>query len=406
VKSKRILIVSNLFAPEARGGAEFLAKKTAFQFAKDGHNVTVFTTTKRKMKGMDLSRDGDISIMRYRPRLPYHILEDGKQPLWKRILWHKMDLFERRSGRLLEEAIDSVKPDLIISHNLRGMGMSVGRAMERADVEWIHTLHDVQLLVPSGLFWVSQPRGSVFQLSKLWQHSIVMKPYRWLTRRLMGLPDMVIGPTSYIVDAHKNAGFFPDSKVCVLENPLVEVPDSRPSDLRHDPLRLLFVGQLSPHKGVDVLIDALGKMGNRSINLDIVGDGTMLDTYMEDALTLPSAINVKFLGRVDHEDLMRDMKTYDAFVFPSVVVENCPGVLLEARAAGLPIIASDVGGVSELVDSSGLFMPGEPRALAQKIFEVMSGDVKISDNRYISLERYAAQLLSLTLQKYNRPTAG
>ncbi len=391
MSSKRILIVTNLFEPEARGGAEFLAKKTAVQFSKDGHRVAVFTTTARRVDGVERTKDGDLTVVRYRPRLPYHILEDAKQPLWKRLLWHKIDLFERRSGRLLKSVIEEEKPDLIISHNLRGMGMSVAKVMQHADVEWIHTLHDVQLLVPSGQYWLTK---NIKRAARIWQSSIVSGFYQMIIRRIIGRPDRIIGPTSYIVQAHREAGLFSDSELSVLENPLIEKPERRVKDLRHDPLRLLFVGQLEPHKGVDVLIDALGRLGNRDVNLNIIGDGSELDLYMEQAVTLPSAINVDFIGRMPHDMLMKEMKKYDALVFPSVVIENCPGVLLEARAAGLPIIASEVGGVSELVDASGLFAPGEPRSLAQKIFEVLNGKVKVSANQSNSLSRYAAHMLS------------
>ena len=66
----------------------------------------------------------------------------------------------------------------------------------------------------------------------------------------------------------------------------------------------------------------------------------------------------------------------DALVFPSIIVENCPGAVLEAVVVGLPVIGSKVGGVPELIDLSGLVPPANPRALANKINALRRGEVR------------------------------
>ena len=88
------------------------------------------------------------------------------------------------------------------------------------------------------------------------------------------------------------------------------------------------------------------------------------------------------------------MAKADALVLPSVVVENCPGVILEARTVGLPVIASDVGGVSELIDPDGLFQPGDPLGIAQKIHDVVGGKIKsLGKEGLLDVEEYVEVLV-------------
>ena len=94
------------------------------------------------------------------------------------------------------------------------------------------------------------------------------------------------------------------------------------------------------------------------VSVTIVGDGSQKDVVMERALALPNRVNVSFVGAISHDEVLRLMIEHDMLVFPSLVVENCPGVLLEALSVGLPVIASDVGGVRELVDADALVPPG------------------------------------------------
>ena len=126
---------------------------------------------------------------------------------------------------------------------------------------------------------------------------------------------------------------------------------------------------------------------------------------MEQALTLPDAARVSFLGRIPHERVAETLATYDALVVPSLVMENCPGVILEARAAGLPIIASNVGGVSELIGAEGLVPPGEPRALAQAIYLCLQGAVPSARVPALSVASYLTKLLSvLPIDQTQTPT--
>ncbi|HBU27643.1 TPA: hypothetical protein DEB00_00825 [Candidatus Uhrbacteria bacterium] len=388
----RILILSNLYAPEARGGAESIAKLTAQEMVRQGHTVTVLSTTAVRDAGITESSAEGVAVSRFCPSLPYALLEDAHQPLWRRAVWHARDLWPfGLSGHVVKETIERVKPDVIISHNLRGMGMSLVRGIQSSEVKWIHVLHDMQLLVPSGLFWLDR--------TPVWQRRFIGVPYQRWIRWLMGSPDLIVGPTHFIVDVHKKAGLFATSELRLLQNPVGDlehrVRTVKQTRASGEPMRLLFVGQLEEHKGVSTVLEALMLPLDQSIQFDVVGAGSQLVNLEMQSLNTPENVTVSFHGNVSHAHVLSFMSQADALVFPSVAVENCPGVILEASAVGLLVIGSDQGGVPELIDASGLFEPGNVRAIAQAIYDVSNGHVRpLQDFQPVSVVEYVKRLLA------------
>jgi L-malate glycosyltransferase len=125
--------------------------------------------------------------------------------------------------------------------------------------------------------------------------------------------------------------------------------------------RLLLVGRLEPthSKGVPYLLAALAQLRQQRADwhLDIVGDGPARDTYAQEAAELQLTGLVTFHGEKPKEVVADYMRQADIFVLPSLW-ENLPCVMLEAMASGLPIIASDVGGISEVVaPEAGILVP-------------------------------------------------
>ncbi|MBT6254115.1 glycosyltransferase [Candidatus Uhrbacteria bacterium] len=386
----KILVISNLYPPESRGGAEMIARDTAEEAVRQGHEVTVLSTGTHDADDVV----GGVRVVRFTPKLPYHILNDADQSLGSRLQWHARDLVGSRATRtIVTDAIKDTAPDLILTFNLRGMEIgSVAKAVRRSRISWIHELHDVQLLVPSGLEWFG-PQKRV-GLRWLWQSKIVKMFYGGLTGYIMGSPDTVVSPSVFMIDAHKKSGLFDKSESRVLINP-VDMSDVSENVKRDsEEVRLLCVAQLELHKGVNYVIEALNHVGEHEVTLDIVSAGSQLDELMNQALDLPESVNVSFHGRVPHEKVFELMKQASALILPSVVIENCPGVILEARASDLPVIASNVGGVSEFIDLNGLFEPANARAIVEKIHLVAEGKVNSKGRSgLISVSEYVKELL-------------
>jgi glycosyltransferase involved in cell wall biosynthesis len=138
------------------------------------------------------------------------------------------------------------------------------------------------------------------------------------------------------------------------------------------PWRLLFVGQLSPIKNVDVLLRAIACFGpDVPIQLELVFHVDLQGPELR-RLTADLGIEdrVRFVGQVDHEELPAYYAQAHALVLPSRS-EALPSVITEATLSGLPVIASAVGGVPEQLDGHGtLVSPGDVGELTHAIAEV------------------------------------
>jgi len=139
------------------------------------------------------------------------------------------------------------------------------------------------------------------------------------------------------------------------------------------PLELLYVGRLSPQKNVARLLDAMAQV-RRPVRLRIVGDGELRSELLAQAerLGLTRSGTVEFAGAKLGPDLISAYGGADAFVLPSDK-EGMPLVALEAMAAALPVIATDVPGNTELLGDVGLLAAPEPTALAAAV-DSLAGD--------------------------------
>lgn len=117
---------------------------------------------------------------------------------------------------------------------------------------------------------------------------------------------------------------------------------------REGSLRLLSVGRLTPQKGIDLLIEALGKLGPASgLTLDLYGDGPERADLEQRCRQLGLADRVRFLGW--QSEIVPALAGHDLFVMPSRS-EGMPYALLEAMASGIPILATAVPGIVEALD--------------------------------------------------------
>jgi len=139
---------------------------------------------------------------------------------------------------------------------------------------------------------------------------------------------------------------------------------------------ILFVGRLIPRKGVRYLLMAMPEILREkpSAKLVIAGEGPEKKELLEICDELEIKNSVSFLRRVSDEELERLYNSAGVLVLPSLR-EAVPLVLLEAMASGCPVVATDVGGIGEVVrnrETGLLVKPGEPDELAQAVIEVLS----------------------------------
>ncbi len=182
-------------------------------------------------------------------------------------------------------------------------------------------------------------------------------------RRLLEQADALIVPSAFARERLRALGApLPWERVHVLSPPVRSFSD-RPG-ARSTPSYALVVSRLAPEKGVDVAIAACRRAG---LQLVVAGDGPELQALRE----LAGDGEVRFVGRVDDAELARLRAGASIALVPSRSAETFGMAAAEAMACGLPVVASRVGALPELLEDSCLVPPGDAPALAEAIARVL-----------------------------------
>lgn len=284
--------------------------------------------------------------------------------------------------RVLQE-IREYRPNIMHVHNTFPLASpSVILAAHRARLPVVLTLHNYRLLCPNALLY----RDNMICedcLGKLPYSAVIHSCYRGskaatavvagmlMLHRFFGTWDNGIQYFIALTEHSRKKfveGGFPAEKVLVKPNFLYPDPGIG------EPVAgkfALFVGRLSPEKGIDVLLEAWSKQ-KVAHPLLIIGTGPLNRKVAKATDENPS---IRWLGRKPREDVVSFMKQASFLVLPSVVYENFPMTIVEAFAAGLPVVASDLGAMASLVDHgrTGLrFRPGDASDLAEKVEWLLS----------------------------------
>ncbi|MDH3605935.1 MAG: glycosyltransferase [Acidimicrobiia bacterium] len=200
--------------------------------------------------------------------------------------------------------------------------------------------------------------------------------YRLLNRYALRRADRVTSTSAFMMPLVENLAGRP---LTIEQVPFgveldVFTPADRPADDRpaDDPFTVGYVKHLKPRYGPTNLIEAAGLLVEEIPGLRVVlaGDGELLPDLRRQVTGLGLEGHVEFLGRVPHDQVPDLMNSFDVFVNPSVVPESFGVAILEASAAGLPVVATAVGGVPEVtIDETTALMiePGRPDQLASAL---------------------------------------
>ncbi|OGF21176.1 hypothetical protein A2316_03480 [Candidatus Falkowbacteria bacterium RIFOXYB2_FULL_38_15] len=347
----KICLISNLYHPYARGGAEKIAATVAGGLREDGHEVFIISTKPYKnFQSLKAKKEED-NVYRFYPLNVFYYLNDYRHNILWRMKWHFLDMFNLHSYFIVKSILKKEKPDIVMTHNLKGMGYLIPYLIKKSGIKHIHTLHDVQLSTPSGLIIYSKENS-------LEQRIFLRKWYETLCRWLFGSPDIVISPSKWLLDFYTEKGFFEKSKKAVLTNP---VGLRQAQALKYSPnetlpltkagaeskgLRLLYIGQIEEHKGVLFLVNTLKDL-DINFELHIVGVGSKLELIKN---IVQGDARFIFYGFLEREKLEQVFYTADLTVVPSICYENSPAVVGESLVAGVPALVARIGGAAELIE--------------------------------------------------------
>ena len=360
----KILVITGIFPPDIGGPATYVPTISS-ELVKRGHKVTVVTLSEARGDHDDISYPFRIRRVRRGLFMP-----------WRFLLTVMAILREGSRVQLLYVNglyIEAVVANLFLRKPM--VQKIVGDwAWERA----------------TNKRWVAD----TFEEFQKCRHGLKVEALKFLRRFCARRADVMIVPSSYLARAVANWGVT-ESKTAVVYN-AVELPSPSPCAV---PLstrfKLVTVGRLVPWKQVDHLIEAL--VGCGEAGLVIVGDGperSRLEEFVRDRQLVD---RVYFAGQRSKEDTLALMAACDLFVLNSTY-EGFPHVVLEAMCAGLPVVATAVGGTPELVqhgENGILISPSSNNTLSKTILHLVCS----SEER-----RRLAAGAQQTMQRFRRAT--
>ena len=377
----KICLIHSLYSPYSRGGAEVVVEIIVNELLQQGHEVDLITLGRKN----GIQREGKLTVHRIKPLNVFSFIDIDKRPIWLRFFWHPLDVFNLSSYFKVKKILAEEKPQVVMTHNLKGLGYLIPKAIRRAGVRHWHTVHDVQLSRPSGLIIFGQEKPFL----------VLDKIYEKATRFLFASPDLVISPSNWLSDYYRKRGFFYESKKLILPNPVVFKKMEKPatSSGPKDRINLLFVGQLERHKGILFLIEALKKIKPQNWQLLIIGFG---GAEKEVRKAIGNKTRFNFIGRVEHNQLADYYRQADLTVVPSLAYENSPNVIDESLVANVPVLAADIGGVSEIIldNYNGFtFVPANEKNLIEVLEHFLNHPEnieKLKKNCFISVRNFSA----------------
>lgn len=287
-------------------------------------------------------------------------------------------IWNKAAYRELRAIIQEERPQVAHFHNTFPIISPAAYYAAKAEgVAVVQTLHNYRLLCPNGLFFrdgrvCEDCLGKPFPLPGV-LHSCYrgdrvattavasMVSFHSLLGTWKQTIDVFIAYSQFALKKFIEGGL-PEEKFEFKTNFLYPAPEPGGGQGRY----ALFVGRLSPEKGVSTLLEAWQQLGAK-LPLKIVGDGPLASQVTE---AIQQYTGIEWLGRRPLEEVYDLMGEASFLVFPSEWYETFGRVAIEAYAKGTPIIAADIGAVSELVTpcQTGLrFQPGSVRSLIDQV---------------------------------------
>jgi glycosyltransferase involved in cell wall biosynthesis len=356
-----VLLVNNQYSA-AGGGAETVVLTSQRLLTIAGHTVVPFAI------GNDSTRTS-----------PWKRFFPDERALAGRFTRSRPNLtavysFEMR--RRLRSVLREFRPDVAHLHNVyEKLTLSVLDTLRAHDVPTVMTLHDYRAVCPggrlltggeichrcvnSGRYWQTVRRrcleGSLTRNLKA-----AAEAYLNRARNQYGKTQALVAPSRFLASMLVADGL-PSDRIVVIPNPVTlgGLPPEPPN-----PPLFLFVGRLVAEKGLDDLLTAAAQL-KRRCRVAVAGSGRYRG-HLEDRIAR-ERLQVTVLGPLPRHELTSWVRNSTAVVLPSLWYENCPMCILEAFAQGVPVIGTDLGGISELVvhERNGLLVPrSDPHALA------------------------------------------
>jgi glycosyltransferase involved in cell wall biosynthesis len=403
----RVLHAIHDFLPRHRAGSEIYAFHLCRQLS-DRHHVSILCAD-------------------YEPRRPHgHVtwrLHEGLPVVEITNNWRCESFRETYRPPLVGERIDHVlratRPDVVHIHNLLNLSFDLPALARRRGAKVVATLHDYTMICASGGQRVhvaeqhvchdidthrcarcfrESPFGAQMAIGRLASETTiapVVGVASALARRFprtvgrlaagvgrlptAGVAASEVAPSASIASEFVRFGM-PPAKLRTMDYGFVPVARRRTA-ASAPRLRIGYVGTLVWHKGVHALIDAVRALPPASYELKIFGDASVFPEYAADLRSRARGLPVQFMGKFDQSGAAGIYQQFDVLAVPSLWLENSPLVIHEAFMAGVPVVASRIGGIADLVEDGRtglLYDPNAAGALGQSLRSLIDSPQRLA----------------------------
>ena len=369
----KILLVHNFYQSVSPSGEDIVFRNEYNLLKKNGIDVIAYNVYNDTLKGL------------------------SAPVLLQKVFYPKKELIE------LERVIFSEKPDLVHFHNIFYLiSPNAYQIVKKYNIPIIQTLHNFRFFCINGLLLrKNKPCEKCIRSIPLYGfihrcfrnsygYSAILTFLIWTKRKiLLRNVDGYITFTNFSKKIFINAGIA-EEKIYIKPH-FFENLGYSPEDRNY----ALFVGRLSPEKGIRLIVKAWQKVPD--FPLKIVGSGPE-EWYLKEEVKQRKLLNIEFLGLQPRRKVLDLMKSASFLIIPSLCYETFGMVIGEAYSVGKPVIGSNLGNIAEIVkhgETGLLFKPGDPDDVAEKVrwmIENKKERQRMGENAYQEyLEKYTPE---------------
>lgn len=334
----KILIVNTLYAPNRIGGAEKSVQTLAENFTLLGHTVKVICLDKKQSNYEVTS----VSVRALKIKNNYWPFGNDVKNTYQKFLWHLKDAKNTGYNLDFEGIIKEFKPDILFTNNLSGFSSEIWSIAISLRVKIVHTLRDYYLQCPKSIKFKN--------FSNCGQICLECKALSKFKKRNSHQIDYVVGISKFILEDHIANGYFNNVPKKVVYNGF-DIEQNENKRIKTETIVFGFIGQIKESKGIELLLKCFSKVtGN---NWELLVAGKIDTTYLAHLKLLNDSPKVNYLGYMESKDFF---KKIDMLVVPSLWDEPFGRVVIESFINKTPVLASNVGGISELMNTNKEFL--------------------------------------------------
>jgi len=365
------MVLTNLYPPHFLGGYELKCKLHVEELRARGHDVHVLTSRWKAGQGKVTNK---IHRLLYLNAEEESHASDKNLPdplrLSRRCMQLKWAIAHRKNHNITRDLIMNLKPDIGYIWNMRDVGITPVLALQEQEIPLVFRLGD---------YWLADLKYTLCLQSSRLRRSYNAAIFGLYDFSKLDLRHLLTVSTA--LKRHYIEHGFQEQTITVIPNGvlsefILDAGDLEGTSADQKEITIAQIGRIDPKKGVHIAIQALANLVNgrkhHNIHLEIIGKGSEHYTQELKAIcrSLKLEKHVRFVGFMQHRQLLARLPKYTAVVTPSLWEEPLAGIIAESMARGVPVIATNRGGSTEIISNgeNGLIVaPGNPGELAEAI---------------------------------------